>query len=64
MAVLILCYEVYQIARSGADPSAAPAHDEPLAEWRRRLDDELLSNTVFGAVNRVLAHVPRAVLVR
>ena len=36
--------------------------DEPLAEWRRRLDDELLSNTVFGAVNRVLAHVPRAVL--
>lgn len=36
--------------------------DEPLPEWRRRLDDELLSNTVFGAVNRVLAHVPRAVL--
>lgn len=36
--------------------------DEPLPEWRRRLDDELLSNTVFGAVNRVLAHAPRAVL--
>lgn len=36
--------------------------DEPLAPWRRRLDDELLSNTVFGATNRVLTAVPRAVL--
>lgn len=36
--------------------------DEPLAPWRRRLDDELLSNTVFGAANRVLTAVPRAVL--
>ncbi|EKA62015.1 FAD-linked oxidoreductase [Janibacter hoylei PVAS-1] len=35
---------------------------EPLAPWRRRLDDELLSNTVFGAANRVLTAVPRAVL--
>ena len=36
--------------------------DEPLAAWRRRLDDELLSNTVFGAVNAVLTRAPRAVL--
>ena len=36
--------------------------DEPLAEWRRRLDDELLSNTVFGAANRLLTKAPRAVL--
>lgn len=35
---------------------------EPLPEWRRRLDDEFLSNTVFGAANRVLARAPRAVL--
>lgn len=35
---------------------------EPLAPWRRRLDDELLSNTVFGAANRVLTKAPRAVL--
>lgn len=36
--------------------------DEPLSPWRRRLDDELLSNTVFGAVNRLLVNAPRAVL--
>ncbi|HIZ99380.1 MAG TPA: FAD-binding protein [Candidatus Janibacter merdipullorum] len=36
--------------------------DEPLAGWRRRLDDELLANTVFGAANRVLTMTPRAVL--
>lgn len=36
--------------------------DEPLAEWRRRLDDEFLSNTVFGAANRLLIKAPRAVL--
>ncbi|WP_338750337.1 D-arabinono-1,4-lactone oxidase [Janibacter alittae] len=36
--------------------------DEPLAPWRRRLDDEFLSNTVFGAANRLLTGVPRAVL--
>lgn len=36
--------------------------DEPLAPWRRRLDDEFLANTVFGAANRVLAKAPRAVL--
>ncbi|MGO1165360.1 MAG: D-arabinono-1,4-lactone oxidase, partial [Janibacter sp.] len=35
---------------------------EPLAEWRRRLDDEFLSNTVFGAANRLLTGAPRAVL--
>lgn len=35
---------------------------EPLSEWRRRLDDEFLSNTVFGAANAVLARTPRAVL--
>ncbi len=31
MAVLILCYEVYQVARSGADPSDAPAPPTPSA---------------------------------
>ena len=36
--------------------------DEPLAPWRRRLDDEFLSNTVFGAANRLLTQAPRAVL--
>lgn len=36
--------------------------DEPLSEWRRRLDDELLANTVFGAANRLLTKAPRAVL--
>lgn len=35
---------------------------EPLAPWRRRLDDELLSNTVFGVANRMLTQAPRAVL--
>ncbi|WP_435202455.1 D-arabinono-1,4-lactone oxidase [Janibacter sp. GS2] len=35
---------------------------EPLAEWRRRLDDEFLSNTLFGAANAVLTRAPRAVL--
>ena len=35
--------------------------EEPLAPWRRRLDDEFLANTVFGAANRVLTRVPRAV---
>ncbi len=35
---------------------------EPLPHWRRRLDDELLSNTVFGAANAVLTRMPRAVL--
>jgi FAD-linked oxidoreductase len=38
------------------------AVQEPLAPWRRRLDDEFLSNTVFGAANRVLTKAPRAVL--
>lgn len=36
--------------------------DEPLAEWRRVVDDELLSNTVFGAANAVLARAPAGVL--
>ncbi|WP_277454351.1 D-arabinono-1,4-lactone oxidase [Janibacter sp. DB-40] len=36
--------------------------DEPLAPWRRRLDDEFLANTVFGAANRLLVRAPRAVL--
>lgn len=35
---------------------------EPLAEWRRRLDDEFLSNTFFGAAQRVITRVPRTVL--
>ncbi len=35
---------------------------EPLAPWRRLLDDEFLSNTVFGAVNAAVARVPAAAL--
>ena len=35
---------------------------EPLPEWRRRVDDELLSNTVFGMANAALVRAPRAVL--
>ncbi|MGN7246153.1 D-arabinono-1,4-lactone oxidase [Janibacter anophelis] len=35
---------------------------EPLPEWRRRLDDEFLSNTFFGAAQRVITRVPRTVL--
>ncbi len=35
---------------------------EPLATWRRLLDDEFLSNTVFGGVNEVVAKVPRLAL--
>lgn len=45
-----------------ANDLVADDEEEPLPEWRRRLDDELLSNTVFGAANRLLTHVPRAVL--
>lgn len=33
--------------------------DEPLAPWRRRLDDELLSNTLFEGINRIAARHPR-----
>ncbi len=32
---------------------------DPLPPWRARLDDELLSNSFFEGVNRVLARVPR-----
>ncbi|MDP6483808.1 MAG: RNA methyltransferase [Nitrospinota bacterium] len=31
MAVLIICYEVYQVARSGAEPPDAPASSAPVA---------------------------------
>ncbi len=34
---------------------------EPLPRWRHRLDDEFLSNTVFGAQTALLNHVPRAI---
>jgi L-gulono-1,4-lactone dehydrogenase len=34
---------------------------EPLPRWREWLDDDLLSNTVFGGLTRVLNHVPRAI---
>ena len=34
---------------------------EPLSRWRAYVDDELLSNQVFGALNRVGNAVPRAV---
>jgi FAD-linked oxidoreductase len=35
--------------------------DAPLAAWRRWLDDEFLSNTVFGGATRLGRAVPRAV---
>ena len=34
---------------------------EPLSRWRHWLDDEFLSNTVFGALTSVGKHVPTAV---
>ena len=34
---------------------------EPLPRWRGWLDDELLSNALFGVVNRVATRAPRAV---
>jgi L-gulono-1,4-lactone dehydrogenase len=44
------------------DRVLAPTADaEPLPRWRAWLDDELLANTVFGAMNRVGGLVPRAV---
>jgi FAD-linked oxidoreductase len=35
--------------------------DEPLARWRGYLDDQLLSNSVFGAVCRLARRAPRLV---
>lgn len=43
--------------RVGTDLSAA----EPLPRWRGWLDDDLLSNTVFGAQTALLNRVPRAI---
>lgn len=43
--------------RVGTDLAAA----EPLARWRAWLDDDLLSNTVFGAQTALLNRVPRAI---
>lgn len=43
--------------RVGTDLSAA----EPLPRWRAWLDDDLLSNTVFGAQTAALNLVPRAI---
>lgn len=43
--------------RLGTDLSAT----EPLARWRAWLDDDLLSNTVFGAQTALLNRVPRAI---
>ncbi len=43
--------------RVGTDLSAA----EPLARWRAWLDDDLLSNTVFGAQTALLNRAPRAI---
>ena len=34
---------------------------EPLPRWREWLDDDFLSNTVFGALTRTLNRVPRAI---
>jgi L-gulonolactone oxidase len=36
-------------------------HDAPLAGWRRRLDDEFLSNTVFAGACRIGRAVPATV---
>ncbi|WP_068253548.1 D-arabinono-1,4-lactone oxidase [Janibacter corallicola] len=45
-----------------ANDLVADEVQEPLATWRRLLDDEFLSNVVFGAVNEVVATVPRLAL--
>ncbi len=39
----------------------AQVDDRPLPRWRGWLDDELLSNTVFGGLNRVVTRVPAAI---
>jgi FAD-linked oxidoreductase len=39
----------------------AQVDDEPLARWRAWLDDELLSNTLFSGLNRVVTRVPAAI---
>ncbi|NYJ01066.1 FAD-linked oxidoreductase [Nocardioides thalensis] len=43
--------------RVGTDPAVA----DPLPRWRAWLDDDLLSNTVFGAQTAVLNHAPRVI---
>lgn len=43
--------------RVGTDPAVA----DPLPRWRAWLDDDLLSNTVFGAQSAALNHAPRAI---
>lgn len=43
--------------RAGTDLSLA----EPLPRWRHLLDDDLLSNTVFGLQTAALNRVPRAI---
>ncbi len=43
--------------RMGTDLSQA----EPLPRWRHRLDDDFLSNTVFGLQTAALNRVPRAI---
>lgn len=40
-------------------PAGEP--ETPLPRWRRTLDDELLANTVFGALNAGLARAPRLI---
>ncbi len=70
MAVLILCYEVYQIARSGADPSAAPAPPvssasvataEELAGLFGHMKDTLLRINFLDKQNpeRMMTHLRR-----
>ena len=39
----------------------AHVDDEPLPRWRAWLDDELLSNTLFAGLNRVLTRAPSVV---
>lgn len=39
---------------------AAGTARKPLAKWRSRLDDELLSNRAFEVLNRVATRVPRS----
>ena len=43
--------------RAGTDLTRA----EPLPRWRRRLDDDFLSNTVFGLQTAALNRTPRAI---
>ncbi|MGN6415153.1 D-arabinono-1,4-lactone oxidase [Flexivirga sp.] len=40
---------------------ADPAQRRPLPAWRSRIDDDLLSNKLFGVLNRATARAPRII---